>query len=190
MREDVRDVISEIEAVDRKAAKGLRNNKDLDRVLDSLPLTTSIIWIQFGMYIADSNGQMDNTNIHSVFAILTPERLLFLGNSASAEWSYEDLGGVSDGKQFGGVWKVRISHRNGSAIWFASSHMKAGGTFVGTLAALIRDAGNRPAPSATDTAGSGSASIADELEKLARLRDQGVLNEDEFEVAKTRLLTS
>jgi Short C-terminal domain/Phospholipase_D-nuclease N-terminal len=35
----------------------------------------------------------------------------------------------------------------------------------------------------------GSASTADELEKLARLRDAGTITADEFEAQKTKLLT-
>jgi hypothetical protein len=47
-------------------------------------------------------------------------------------------------------------------------------------------AGRSSKPAASSGASSGS--LTDELEKLASLRDQGVLNEDEFLKAKQRLL--
>src|SRR5664279_1766503 len=40
-----------------------------------------------------------------------------------------------------------------------------------------------PAPAATD-----SSSLVDELQKLASLKEQGILSEDEFTAAKSKLL--
>jgi hypothetical protein len=51
---------------------------------------------------------------------------------------------------------------------------------------LIAEA-HAPSP-ASASAGEGTISIADELVKLASLRDSGVLSDDEFELAKGRLL--
>jgi hypothetical protein len=48
-------------------------------------------------------------------------------------------------------------------------------------------AAHTPAPASAD-GGASPASIADELAKLASLRDSGVLSDAEFDAAKKRLL--
>jgi hypothetical protein len=69
--------------------------------------------------------------------------------------------------------------------------------FLGPLGLLIAAFGNTPfakpqsagqRPDPTPPHGPPPGSVADELAKLASLRDQGVLSSDEFEVAKRRLI--
>ena len=50
-----------------------------------------------------------------------------------------------------------------------------------------RDFGKNAAPTAAAPAGN-APSVADEIAKLARLRDDGVLTDDEFAAAKQRLI--
>ncbi len=45
-----------------------------------------------------------------------------------------------------------------------------------------------PAPPAPEPAAADSASLVDELQKLASLKEQGILSEDEFTAAKNKLL--
>jgi len=60
---------------------------------------------------------------------------------------------------------------------------------VARLRELIEEA-HRGGPSvASAQRGAGPGSLADELKKLAELRDAGVLSEDEFAAMKTRLLS-
>lgn len=54
---------------------------------------------------------------------------------------------------------------------------------------IHRTASASPAAAANDETSS-RPSFADEMEKLANLRDRGILTEDEFAAAKTRLLGS
>jgi Short C-terminal domain len=57
------------------------------------------------------------------------------------------------------------------------------------LAQLDRVVPETPEPTVSSTA-SATASAAEELQRLADLRAQGVLTEDEFAAAKAKLLTS
>ena len=118
-------------------------------------------------------------------------------------WSYTHIAGVQVHKgmmtgsvviqgpgqtgQAGGYWRQgdTDSHKAQNAIPIAGSWdtVNAG---VARLRHLIAEAhAPSPAPAA---AGEGTISIADELVKLASLRDSGVLSDDEFELAKGRLL--
>ena len=45
-----------------------------------------------------------------------------------------------------------------------------------------------PPPPAPEPAAADSSSLVDELQKLASLREQGILSEDEFTAAKNKLL--
>ena len=45
-----------------------------------------------------------------------------------------------------------------------------------------------PPPSAPEPAAADSSSLVDELQKLASLKEQGILSEDEFTAAKNKLL--
>ena len=45
-----------------------------------------------------------------------------------------------------------------------------------------------PPPPAPQPAAADSSNLVDELQKLASLRDQGILSEDEFTAAKNKLL--
>jgi hypothetical protein len=68
----------------------------------------------------------------------------------------------------------------------------AGRTFASQLnaAAFVPNEAATPPPSPpTASAVASSASVADELAKLAALRDQGVLSEEEFLAQKARLLS-
>lgn len=60
---------------------------------------------------------------------------------------------------------------------------------VNTLVAIIQDRVQQArTPAVVSAPAQGTASIADEILKLAQLRDQGVLNDAEFSAAKQRLL--
>ncbi len=67
-------------------------------------------------------------------------------------------------------------------------------TFVGqykehmkTIAEMIRSRIGQPAAAPSGNSGS-TTSIADELKKLADLKTQGILSDEEFEAAKKKLL--
>jgi hypothetical protein len=93
--------------------------------------------------------------------------------------------------QAGSVWRSGSSDphkaQNAIPVMGGWSKVNAG---VAKLRELIAEA-HTPAPAAataTAAGGASAASIADELAKLASLRDSGVLSDAEFDVAKKRLL--
>jgi hypothetical protein len=117
-------------------------------------------------------------------------------------WSYRNLVGVQVHKgmltgsvliqspgqtgqqtRYWGTSKEDDPHKAPNAIPVAGNWpaVKKG---VAKLQALI-DAAHAPQPATIDP---GTQSVADELQKLAGLRDSGVLSEDEFAAAKKRLL--
>lgn len=75
-----------------------------------------------------------------------------------------------------------------SALYDAALHKAR--HWLGVLEAAIHEDGRRaaPNPAAGPSAPSSMPSVADELRKLAQLRDEGVLTEQEFQQQKARLL--
>ncbi len=107
---------------------------------------------------------------HSGALMLTDRRLLFCG-----------LGFITQSQE---AWPLTV---------VSDVVVGADGLELRVLGATERFTGKakelqRLADALPSTAGEGSASIADELERLVRLRDGGALTPAEFEGAKRRLL--
>lgn len=106
---------------------------------------------------------------HAGALLLTDRRLLFSG-----------LGFVSQSQE---AWPLTVV--SGVRVTAAGLELQVLGApevFTGKAADLQALAALLPATAATD------ASVADELERLVRLRDSGALTAAEFEGAKRRLL--
>ena len=107
---------------------------------------------------------------HSGALMLTDRRLLFSG-----------LGFIAQSQE---AWPLAV---------VADVHLGPDGLTLRVLGAPERFTGKakdlqRLVDALPTTAGEGSASVADELERLVRLRDAGALTPAEFDGAKRRLL--
>lgn len=115
-----------------------------------------------GATLADLRPHRSPSAIREGRASLSLGKLIIFASGNKAE-----IGNVpkKDGKDFADLVRERIASAPGSAV--PSTH------------AVHAPAAHAPA---------GSGSLADELKKLAELRDAGVLTEDEFAAQKVRLL--
>ena len=147
-----------------------------------------------GTYRAEQDTQ--RLQRHSGVAVATDKRVIFLdkgvlGSKEVSEMPYRNIEGIthSTGMMFGGVqitglgmagWRIEDVRPKESAKLFADcvrSHIE------------IRHAAELPAatpPSAQKD--NATTSVADELEKLARLVQEGFLTQEEFDLQKKRLL--
>jgi hypothetical protein len=120
--------------------------------------------------------------------ILTDRRIIIfskkLGGYDAQDYAYGLLTGVDHKKGFSS------GHINLRAAGDSANISQVVKEDVERIAQVIRDRmafAHRPVPSALPEP-SATASVADELIKLANLRDSGVLTVEEFEMQKARLL--
>lgn len=117
---------------------------------------------------------------------LTDRRLLFLEKSIGSEnlvkFSLASIGALSLGKKMGGE-TLTITHSGTSATITTLGHGQGDG-----IARKFRELKAEPA---TDrpTAVPAADPIA-QIERLAELRDKGILSEEEFQAQKTQLLST
>jgi|TARA_B110000967_G_C18417414_1_gene332220 uncharacterized membrane protein len=80
-------------------------------------------------------------------------------------------------------------HHNSTALFFANLFF--GWTFIGWVVCLIWALTNKSEDTTiiNNNTNSEDASVADELEKLLKLKDAGILNEDEFRSQKEKILS-
>ncbi|GJF01456.1 hypothetical protein PSD17_04200 [Pseudonocardia sp. D17] len=117
--------------------------------------------------------------------IVTDKRLLFVGISAfskaSEEIPFAAISGAMD--RIGFINSITITGSGGITTSFTGIPRER----VKEVSDAIRSHLIPSPPVAPPGAGTG-ASVADELEKLAQLRDAGVLSPSEFEQQKQRIL--
>ena len=104
MREDFSSVLAELQSVDRKAYKlTSKKREELDGLERILGSDERLLWVQPLTLIADPDGEITTSMmIHVGVAALTDIRMLFLSESATAHWAYEDMSAVADAKPLGG----------------------------------------------------------------------------------------
>jgi hypothetical protein len=85
---------------------------------------------------------------------------------------------------FAGMGKLTIELTNGTA--YSLPYGTIGGSTAKTFVQKVHAAQAAPAPTQAPSSAGG---VADELAKLAQLRDQGMLSEDEFQAQKASLLS-
>lgn len=117
---------------------------------------------------------------------LTDRRLLFLeksiGSEDLVEFALESIGALSLGKKMGGE-TLTITHSGTSATITTMGHGQGDG-----IARKFRELKAAPSP-----APEGVARAADpltQIERLADLRDRGILTEEEFQAQKAQLLSN
>ena len=80
-------------------------------------------------------------------------------------------------------------HHNSTALFFANLFF--GWTFIGWVVCLIWALTNKSEDTTiiNNNTNNEDASVADELEKLLKLKDAGILSEDEFRSQKEKILS-
>ena len=79
------------------------------------------------------------------------------------------------------------SHHNSVSLFFANFLL--GWTFIGWVACLVWSFSNTKTDTTVVNNIVNDESVADELEKLLKLKESGVLNEDEFNSQKQKILS-
>lgn len=117
---------------------------------------------------------------------VTNRRIVFAGRSIASRLNHSlPLNTVTSVELNKGVMFTHIKVTlAGSYENYLVKYLEAEDFMAETQAALMKV----HAPVAPSPEGSSSASMADELSKLSGLRDQGILSDEEFQVAKQRLL--
>lgn len=117
---------------------------------------------------------------------LTDRRLLFLeksiGSETLVEFSLASIGALSLGKKLGGE-TLAITHSGTTATITTLGHGQ-GDMIVRKFRELKAD------PSPEQAAATPASDPIARIERLAELRDKGILSEDEFQAQKTQLLSS
>ena len=120
-------------------------------------------------------------------AALTDRRLIFLeksiGSENVVEFSLASIGALSLGKKMGGE-TLTITHSGTSATITGMGHGQ--GDAISRKFLELRE---QPATTAIPTVAAPADPIA-QIERLASLRDKGILSEEEFQAQKTQLLGS
>lgn len=95
------------------------------------------------------------------------------------EFSLSSIGALSLGKKVGGE-TLTVTYSGTSAVISCLGHGQGD-----SLARKFRELSDRPAAATTSTA---AADPLEQLERLAGLRDKGILSEEEFQTQKSNLL--
>lgn len=115
---------------------------------------------------------------------LTDRRLLFLeksiGSENVVEFALGSIGALSLGKKMGGE-TLTITHSGTAATITTLQHGQGD-----AIARKFREWKDQPAAAAAPAA----PDPIEQIERLAALRDKGILSEDEFQVQKTQLLSN
>ncbi len=120
--------------------------------------------------------------------VMTDRRLLFVQDGmmskATEDFPYSKISSVS--WQSGMTMGTIVVFASGNKAEITNVHKKDGKSIVDSLRERLADS---PAPAAPAQVQQVAApDLADQLTKLAALRDQGILNEDEFAAQKAKLL--
>lgn len=123
-------------------------------------------------------------------AAITDKRLLFLeksmfGSEALTDFSLNSIGALSIGKKMGGE-TLTISHSGTTAVISGMGHGQAD-----AIARVFRQLKERTAAHAAPAAAPAAAPLDPmaQLERLAELRDKGILTDEEFQTQKTQILS-
>jgi len=115
---------------------------------------------------------------------LTDRRLIFLeksiGSENLVEFALASIGAISLGKKMGGE-TLTISHSGTSATITTLQHGQGD-----AISRKFREIKDQP----TATTAPAAVDPIEQIERLAGLRDKGILSEDEFQAQKTQLLGS
>lgn len=151
---------------------------DNDEVIESAVL---------GQYETDWMG---NKTTKSGIFIATNKKLFFfakrLTGYESETFPYSKISSFESGKKFLGHYiKFYTSGNKVSMQWIQDSNI---GEFINYVKDRIENEQNKKGDSVA--ASSAPSSVADELKKLAELKNDGILTEEEFTTKKQQLLNS
>jgi Short C-terminal domain len=180
--------VADLSAVDPKARGDLEPYlRSLEGLWQLLAPSEEISWLQNVMACTGPDGQIDvYTFCHGVLA-LTDQHLVFTGSrpdggTRNGSWALTELATV-DLVHDRALGEVLLIGSRSSQMGFCTKKRKAASqellSRVRTAITRAREVPSKP---------QASGSIADELAKWAKLRDDGAISEDEFAVVKAKLL--
>lgn len=164
------------EAVSKVALKmfGRKEIRHLANVLDRGELVHAI-------GVGNLSGKMG-------IVALTDRRLLFLeksiGSENLVEFALGSIGALSLGKKMGGE-TLTITYSGTTATITTLGHGQGD-----AIARKFRELKERSAFAASPSVAPSPADPIEQIERLANLRDKGILSEDEFQAQKTQLLSN
>ncbi|NPC91181.1 hypothetical protein HOO54_02660 [Bacillus sp. WMMC1349] len=141
----------------------------------------------FGVYETDWMG--NKTTKNGAF-IATNKKLFFFSKKLtgyeSETFPYSKISSFESGKKLMGHYiKFYTSGNKVSMKWIQDSNI---GEFINYIKDRIEDAQYKKDDYAGASANSAASSVADELKKLAELKNDGILTEEEFTIKKKQLL--
>jgi hypothetical protein len=194
VREDIEAAVSLLAETDRRCHSDLdsEGRGHLDVLDQMLATSEQVRWVQPITYISDPAGEIGPGTLDWGTVAVTSDRVIFLGRRTTAHWQLSDMTTVTwgGGGTFGGVIRVRINLKNDHLVSFTGNPKwkAAAAALAGCVEAGIRETVLKPTAAAHPTADSSTASVADELSKLAELHRAGALSDSEFADAKARLI--
>jgi hypothetical protein len=189
-RQSIEPAVAALTAVDPKASKHLEGALEAYGLGEMGPLigpSEEISWLLYAMLCTDSDGDINKFAFCGGLLALTDQNLMFAGtadggSTRSGRWALKELSTV-DLVRDRALGDVLLVGTGGAAqTGFTMKHPAAAQELVNRLRAGITRARATPVAAAP-------SSVADELAKLASLRDGGVLTEQEFAARKARLLS-
>lgn len=160
------------------------NRKRLDEIVGNLEAGESLRWFCVGQQLKKKNAQGENTI--GVLAV-TDRRLVYCGKLMfKSEVESFPLDRVNSVSQSSGMMLAGVTVTGGGFSFDLQRVNKKDATeAVQRIRAAVADYAGK---SADKQQGPAVRSIADEIRELAKLRDDGLLTEDEFAIQKARLL--
>jgi hypothetical protein len=181
----MRDDIARLTAAwDKKTAK---KAKDYGQILEQLG---TVLGDERALAIAPSVSRGPGTYQGATWGILCvgERRLVFVGRNGQAQANLDEITGLQiyPGRMMSGS-EIEVA-LGPSGEYFEIETQSATGPLWSALPSQWTTAQETAKKARSGADPSPQASVADELGKLAELRAQGVLTDEEFEAQKTRLL--
>lgn len=150
----------------------------IDRVLDGEEILDAVSGAVDGKVFGGGNGKQNGV------LVLTPKRVLFywkrtFGGYKSEDFPIDKISSINSGKGLM-TWNIKI-HTSGNVVdmdWIPKEE---------DADAFVKAVKEHMGKTKTVTA-SQTLDVVDQIQKLASLRDQGILTEDEFSAKKKQLL--
>lgn len=146
-----------------------------------------IIWLQHVTFVTGADGQIDMSTFTHGALVLTDQHLVFTGSrpdggTRTGRWALTELSTVDLAHRgFAGKDDMLQVGTGSAQMGFATKHRGASQEFLRRVRTAIAQA--RDGSSKTQV-----GSTADELARWAKLRNDGVISEEEFAVQKTKIL--
>jgi hypothetical protein len=177
-------------AVDLKASRHLEGGLEavgwlqMDQLIGP---SEPVNWLQYVMMCTDADGDINRFAFCYGLLALTDQHLVFAGttdsgSTRSGRWALNEVSTVDLVRDRALGHVLLLGTRGAPQTGFTIKYLAAGQELLSRLRAGIAQAQQ------TRVAAAPAGSVADELAKLARLRDDGLLTDEEFTAQKMRLL--